>query len=263
MTIPVYAVSLAGHAERRRHIAEECAKYGVAVEIVDAADMRCAEEDDIRHLCVLPSGKPEKKRRFLTAGELGCALSHRSVYGKMAERGQDYALVLEDDAHFVRPPAVLLDEENLRRIQEQYPFDVLIVGYVKTLPEHLPYYYRRIPVKRRAVLPSENGDLLFGTPWEQYACGTVAYIISGGGAKLLAAQDVCVTADDWLYFEQEYGLRVLHCRPAFVLEELVWFDSTIRQERAGFLQPKLSSVVVRSVKGWLKNIAMNYLGLKK
>jgi len=39
-------------------------------------------------------------------------------------------------------------------------------------------------------------------------------------------------------------------------------DSTIRQEKAGFLQPKTSSVIIRSIKGYLKHIGMNYLGMK-
>ncbi|MDU1347593.1 hypothetical protein [Eikenella corrodens] len=111
---------------------------------------------------------------------------------------------------------------------------------------------------------TDGNTIYFGTPWEQYGCGTVAYIISREGAEKLcrATQSPCATADDWLYFEQHHGLRILHSRPAFVLEALEKFDSTIRQEKAGFLQPKTSSVIIRSIKGYLKHIGMNYLGMK-
>ncbi|RRD89882.1 glycosyltransferase family 25 protein [Conchiformibius steedae] len=262
--INIYAISLPDHIERRHHIQAECARVGIAAEIIDATDMRAADESSIHKLCKLPLAKPLKKQRYLSAGELGCSLSHRAVYQTVLARGQDYALILEDDAYFIEDPSVLLNPDYLQTIQQQYPFDVLILGYVKTLPEHLPYYYRRIPLKTRATLTVNDKLYRFGTPWEQYGCGTVAYIISAQGArKLLADEKPSVAADDWLYFEQQNGLRILHSRPAFVLEDATRFDSTIRQEPNGFLQPKRSSIIIRSTKGWLKNFAMNYLNLKK
>lgn len=257
--IPVYAISLPDHAERRRHIQAECARVGLNAEIVDAADMRRATPEEIRAQCRLPAAKRRKKQRYLTAGELGCALSHRAVYQTVLARGQDYALVLEDDARFLADPAPLLRSGSLQNIAAQYPFDVLILGYVKTLPQHLPYYYRRIPLKNRAVFAGYR----FGTPWEQYGCGAVGYVITAAGAaKLLSQPQPCVAADDWLYFERQLGLRVLHARPALILEHAEALNSTIRTEAAVFLQPKLSSVIVRSTKGCLKHIAMNYLGFK-
>lgn len=259
-----YVVSLASEMERRQHIVAECARFDLTEKIIDAVDMRQATQDDIEKLSLKISHVKPKKQRYLSKGELGCALSHHLAYREIVAQKDEFALILEDDAYFLSDPKPLCNASSLKNIDRQHPFDVLLIGYVKTLPSHLPYYYRRIPLKIRAKIHSGTHTFVCGTPWEQYACGTVAYIISQAGAqKLLAATaKPCATADDWLYFEQNIGLRVLHARPTLVLEDLQHFNSTIRSEKADFLQAKVSSMLIRSLKGSLKNFAMNYLGMK-
>lgn len=263
--IPTYIISLPDERSRRQHILSECRLLDINPLIIDAVDMRQASQKEIKSLSTIPFHKKLKKQRLLTPGELGCALSHHRAYQFITDNKQSYALILEDDATFIRNPAPLLQETFLNLLQKQYLFDILLIGFVKTPPDQLPYYYRRIPIKYRAAMPFNHETIRFGTPWEQYGCGTVAYIISQTGAQKMldATQRPCATADDWLYFEQYHGLRILHSRPAFVLENLEDFSSTIRIEKTGYLKPKLSSIVIRSSKGWLKHIAMNYLGFKK
>lgn len=255
-----YIISLAGETERREHILQECARCHIEPEIVDAVDMRQATPADIERLSRKITHCKPKKQRWLSKGELGCALSHHQVYQKIVDNQDEFALILEDDAEFIANPDALLNSGSLKDIHQQHPFDVLLLGYVKILPQYLPYLYRRIPLKTRAQLHGFR----FGTPWEQYACGTVAYIITQQGAeKLLAATtQPCATADDWLYFEQTVGLKVLHSRPALVLEALAKLDSTIRQEGQSAYHPKLMSKITRSIKGSLKNVLMNVLGWK-
>ena len=66
--------------------------------------------------------KKTKKQRWLTRGELGCALSHHQVYAHIVRQQHPYALILEDDAEFIRNPQPLLNEGYLNNITEQYPF---------------------------------------------------------------------------------------------------------------------------------------------
>lgn len=262
--IPIYVISLANEQARREHIKEQCARFGLEAVFIDASDMRQATQADIERLSAKPMHRKPKKQWWLSRGELGCALSHHRIYQQIVQEQHPYALILEDDAQFLADPRPLLQEANLLKIHQQYAFDVLLLGFVKILPAQLAYFYRRAPTKPRARLQAGEQLLLFGTPWEQYSCGTVAYIISRQGAqKMLKATEVpCVPADDWLYFEQHHGLRILHSRPALVLEDLEKLDSTIRIEKADFLRPKASSVIIRSLKGYLKHFAMNYLGMK-
>lgn len=255
-----YIISLAVETERREHIVQECARFHIAPEIVDAVDMRQATTAEIERLSRKITHWKPKKQRYLSKGELGCALSHHRAYQKIVANQDEFALILEDDAEFIANPHILLNSGSLKDIYQQYPFDVLLIGYVKILPQYLPYFYRRIPIKTRAQLHGFR----FGTPWEQYACGTVAYIITQQGAqKLLAATaQPCATADDWLYFEQNVGLKVLHSRPVLVLEALAKLDSTIRQDGQSAYHPKRISKITRTIKGSLKNILMNVLGWK-
>lgn len=262
--IPAYIISLPSETRRRQHVQAECAKYGIPAEIVDAVDMRHIEEEKLRELCSLPLHKKPKKQRYLTKGELGCASSHHQIYQTMLARQQEFALILEDDATFIQDPTSVVQAAFLQRVKQQYDFDVLLLGYVKTVARYLPYYYRRIPIKKRVTMATPQQDFVFGTPWEQFGCGAVAYVITRKGAEKLLdiTKKPCVPADDWLYFEQQCGLKVLHCRPTLVLEDLENLDSTIRTERPDFWKPKLSSLIIRSVKGWMKNFAMNVLGFK-
>lgn len=263
--IKTYIVSLASEQKRRAHMQSLCSQYGIEdAKFIDAVDMRKSSIDEVKESSTLPIHKKARKQRQLSPGEVGCALSHHHIYKEMVDKQINYAFVLEDDAQFIRDPLPLLNEQNLALIAEQCPFDVLILGYVKTLETQLPYYYRRVPIKYKAKLALPEGDISFGTPWKQYGCGTVAYIITLEGAKKLleVTSKPCVAADDWLYFETYFNLRVIHSRPAFVLEDLLNFESSIRIEKKNFLKPKLSSVVIRSIKGYIKNFAMNRLGMK-
>ena len=253
---PVFVVSLKDNTERRASITQECSRFGLIPQWIDAVDFRQkTQEEAFEHY--LPTERALRKKRFLTAPEIGCTLSHRKIYHTMLESNLSAALVLEDDALFLADLRPVL--ENWQKIYQQAEFDVLILGYVKTLPKQLPYYYRRIPVK----ILGQWEKYHFGVPWEQFACGTVAYLITQAGArKLLSEEKVRVTADDWKYFSHCYGLKVLHLRPSVVIEDCGRFISDIRTEKAAFLQPKISSIVIRSIKGWLKNFGMNVLGMK-
>lgn len=124
--------------------------------------------------------------------------------------------------------------------------------------------YRRQPIKKYFKRIFAEQTFEFGTPWQQYSCGTVAYIVSKTGAKKLIAANTPprVPADDWLYFEQYHQLQVLHCYPTFVLENILHLHSTIRKETHSEFYPKKSSILIRSIKGDIKNIAMNFFKMR-
>ena len=103
----------------------------------------------------------------------------------------------------------------------------------------------------------------FGSPWEQYGCGTLSYIITNEGAKkILSSKNIEVEADNWLYYEKNYNLSIIHIRPSLFIEDCVNFKSTIRKEKDDFLKIKNSSLIIRTIKGTIKNFIMNVLKLK-
>ena len=129
--IQVYVISLLAEELRRSHILKECNQYGLNPTVIDAVDMRNAGNREVMQKSALPLKKSKRKQRRLSRGETGCALSHQAVYRKFLAGTESYALILEDDAEFIRNPAALLQENVLAAIQLQYQFDVLLLGYVK------------------------------------------------------------------------------------------------------------------------------------
>jgi glycosyl transferase family 25 len=99
---PLFVISLPEDAERRRPLISALNQLNFSYEIfagIRAKAMPLAElagaYDSAKALRMLD--------RHLTAGELGCALSHIGVYRKMVADDIAHAVVLEDDAHIVDP----------------------------------------------------------------------------------------------------------------------------------------------------------------
>ena len=90
-----YVISLKDAVERRKVISQRLKNCGVDFEFVDAV-----WGADVVDNPQFYSDKCSKKNegRSLTCGEVGCALSHASVYKKIAESNEPYALIMEDDA---------------------------------------------------------------------------------------------------------------------------------------------------------------------
>ena len=257
----VFVVSLADELERRRHVLELVKQYDFEAQFIDAVDFRKVEDKDARQHYE-PTLRAIRKKRFLTKTEIGCALSHQKIYKRMIEEQIPIALVLEDDVQFLTSPSMMLEscEKLLASEGANIPYDVLILGHVKVIPEQLPFYYRKYPIKKRKQL----GEYWLGTPWKQYGCGAVAYVITLEGAKKMCQSSgvITVVADDWGYYEEQHHLRVWHIRPSVAIEACERFDSTIRVERDGFLQPTWHSKLIRSTKGMIKDFLMNKVGMK-
>ena len=95
MTIPVFVISLPEAKDRQQRVAARLGDLSIAFTFFDAVDGR--EFNMETH----PAYNGSKRRRYfgkdLTGGEMGCLLSHRSIYEKMIEEGLETVLVFEDD----------------------------------------------------------------------------------------------------------------------------------------------------------------------
>ncbi len=91
MRTPVYVINLDRSADRLRHMRGQADAIGLAFERVDGVDGEQLAEADLaayrQHAAPLP----------LTAGEVGCWLSHQKVWSLIAARDDAWGLVLEDD----------------------------------------------------------------------------------------------------------------------------------------------------------------------
>ena len=93
--ISIFVISLPQASERRSFMKRQLENLHLQFEFFDAFIGKDYADN--------PTYYNEKKAlkaegRKLTAGEIGCALSHNAVYRLIVERSLPYALILEDDA---------------------------------------------------------------------------------------------------------------------------------------------------------------------
>jgi glycosyl transferase, family 25 len=94
--IPVFVVSLMGSPWRSR-ISEQLRRSGIAFEFVDAVDGGSLTPTELaQHYD--ESASIARIGRPMGRNEIGCALSHRLIYGRMLEQRLPSAVILEDDA---------------------------------------------------------------------------------------------------------------------------------------------------------------------
>ncbi|MEP3247756.1 MAG: glycosyltransferase family 25 protein [Sneathiella sp.] len=104
--IRVIVINRKKDTERRKVMSERLDALGLEHEFLEAVDGHSFEAH------AAPEYDGKKRRRYfgrdLTAGEIGCLLSHRAVCQKMVDENIPLALVLEDDTYFKEDlPAVL------------------------------------------------------------------------------------------------------------------------------------------------------------
>lgn len=87
-----FVINLNRATDRRNRMTNLCKNLKLDFEIFTAIDGRELDGDFIR------SNVYDYKNCFLTRGEIGCALSHVSVYREIVNRRLPYALIIEDDA---------------------------------------------------------------------------------------------------------------------------------------------------------------------
>lgn len=93
---PVFVISLVRSVDRRRHVTRALGEAGVSFEFIDAVDGSALPED-IGALYDDARARSSRGGQPLTRGEIGCALSHVSLWRKMIREDIRVALIMEDD----------------------------------------------------------------------------------------------------------------------------------------------------------------------
>jgi glycosyl transferase family 25 len=186
--IHIFVISLAEEVHRRQFLEEQLRALNLRYTIVDAVDGAQLAGGELD--CSYDSDKALRLfNRELSKGEIGCALSHLSIYRKMVEEYCPYALVLEDDAK-------ILDKDisrTLARIagiySDQTPAVVLL------------NHVMRYDANTKIALNGTHGiyDAYRGV------CSH-AYFITRSAAKILMRNlyPVHVVADKWEYIQQNF-----------------------------------------------------------
>ena len=114
----IFIISLKHALDRRQAIAKELDGLGIQFEFVDAV---VGADIDLYDAKVINLAKIQKfLGRNITNGEIGCALSHASIYQKMIDEKISDAIVLEDDAIITPEFAECVKNDSM--VKSEYEF---------------------------------------------------------------------------------------------------------------------------------------------
>ena len=97
----IYIISLQRRLFRRKRVTTVFDELGIKAEIINAIDGQRLSATILKanNMAMLPGYRDPILKRPLTHGEVGCFLSHYSIWKDMLQNGYLRAIVFEDDAH--------------------------------------------------------------------------------------------------------------------------------------------------------------------
>lgn len=177
MSVPVFIICLQRNP-RCAALRARLEEWGIPYEVIAATDVRALTRAEIAALyderrAIRRVGRP------MGPGEIGCALSHRSVYRTMMERGIPLALILEEDAvpgpHF----------KALWQVSSALPAHIDVLALYSE-----EGFVRRRPVASLAGFALHQATLMLS--------GTVGYYIRQSCASALLSNNMPVSmVADW------------------------------------------------------------------
>lgn len=198
----VFVINLEKNVARMRHMDEQLKDLHIGYERVEAVyGAGLSDIERNRSFNSLRSYLCEGYR--LSAGEVGCALSHLSVYRRLSE--DDVACVLEDDVilgnSFVK---VLKDVSGIVDIRSPQVFILSAHGVSKGIQDGFHRVYD--------------------------AMCTDGYVITGRAARIILKSNypVVSVADRWKKWVRRHGLELYQCMPGVVKQDNDAFGSDIR-----------------------------------
>lgn len=225
MKILVLSINSAEFESRKKTISEKLNGYDWC--FIDAFDARKLATIELSRL--FDKGAfYNKYHRYPSSGEIGCTLSHISIYQYIVDYDLPYALILEDDAIIDSDFESFFSDCNIGGLMVNEP-SIYVLGHSKVSKKNGFFYNFVYPI---AIKKKING-YSFGVSRYLNLCGTVAYMITNQAAKMILSRvfdKPYHLADDWKYL-YDTGVSIYHSRPLLILENFWGFDSSIESER--------------------------------
>ncbi|XP_077060954.1 procollagen galactosyltransferase 2 [Siphateles boraxobius] len=234
----VYLINLKRREDRRDRMLRSLEVLGIDVTLTDAVDGKTLNSTQLRALGIemLPGYKDPYSDRVLTKGEIGCFLSHYSIWKKVVELQQQQVLVLEDDVRFETNFKSRLNTIMEDVKQSGLQWDLIYVGRKRLQIKHPERWVEGV---KNLVRPD-------------YSYWTLGYALSLQGAKtLLEAQPLrkMLPVDEFLpvmfnkHPKEEY---MSHFKPrdlkAFSVEPLLLFPTHYTGESGYFSDTETSTI---------------------
>lgn len=191
-----FLINLDKSTERLAHMQQLLASLDISYERMPAVCGAELSQEELTR-CFDAKRSLIANRSVMTPGEIGCALSHLSVYRRMMDERLDSALVFEDD-----------------------------IDLAPTFPEALAQAYRGLDVSRpQIVLFSDfrrpqsfqegRSSQSFRLRREKSMACTDAYVITRPAAELICRVNfpVITCADQFRRWHRHFGLELFRCVP--------------------------------------------------
>ncbi|XP_052854466.1 glycosyltransferase 25 family member [Drosophila gunungcola] len=181
----IFMINLKRRPERREKMEQLFEELGIEAEYFPAVDGKELTTERLQEMGVrfLPGYEDPYHHRAMTMGEIGCFLSHYSIWVMMVRKGLKEVLILEDDIRFepyFRQNAVRF----LNQARSAVKYDLIYFGRKRLKEESEPFV--------------ANADNLVHAG---YSYWTLGYVLSLQGAlKLLAAKPLekLIPVDEFL-----------------------------------------------------------------
>lgn len=206
---PIWVVNLERSSERRRFMQEQFAALNLSYRIINATDGKKLSREELQKYSKRHALK--FKRRELSTGEIGCALTHAKIYQQMLDENIDEVLILEDDIVLTQD---LFDVLLQRR---KFPPEWEAVNFANTWAKAIPLgepVYKDYRICR----------------FKRIANRTSAYLLNRQGAKKLSEHvyPIRLPADDLVGFTHITGLHLYGITPSVValadFKSDIWSD---------------------------------------
>lgn len=168
----IYMINLKRRTERRVKMEATLRELGLDYVPFEAVDGKTLTDEVLlqKGITLLPEYTDPYHKRPMTMGEIGCFLSHYTIWERMVLEHQEEVLVLEDDIRF-EPFFVERASEMMREAREIGGWDLIYFGR------------KRLQENEAFIKDSESFVKVSYTYW------TLGYVISLEGAKKLLAAE--------------------------------------------------------------------------
>jgi glycosyl transferase family 25 len=187
-SIQTFIISLPKDVHRREQLGRQLKDLAMPFSVIEAVYGKSLSHEELevsydRHKAITLFN------RELSKGEIGCALSHLSIYRKMVEEDIPHALILEDDAKIFEAdlPATL---STLAQLYAAYEPAAVLLNHVL-----------RYDSSTKTRLDDSH------CVYDAYrGVNAHAYFITKAAAEILVRNlyPVYVVADKWEHFQEQY-----------------------------------------------------------
>jgi glycosyl transferase family 25 len=212
----VFVINLAEQTNRRALMLAQLKAAGIDGEIVEAISGTVLSPEQIASVYDAAAAKATCGRE-LARGEIGCALSHQSIYRRVLAQDLPWAVIIEDDT--------LLGRD----------FPPVLSAVVGSLDAHVPTVYLFSHVERYTNWGRQRltpGRRWLVTPVRAY--GGHCYLVTTAAARALleSNQPIHFPVDYWMTYRKLGAVKLRAVVPYCAGYAPPEQDSVIRAERA-------------------------------